>query len=174
MLLLKEKYVLIRSIVFMSMVFLNTTCIATSTLSGNIVVEIGSYFSPDKSFQAEITIANLGGFHILEIIKDGKVIHRIDDINAMVWIDDNKVLYSVSPIYGNPGIFIFDCKEITESVLVSPVNLTFAYPNGTDYFELVEYSHLTKAFFYYYASDVNSVDFSTFRKSENKRKQILK
>ena len=120
---------------------------------------------------AKITVSNLGGFKVCEIVEAGKLIYRVKDINGLIWISKTEILYSVSPIYGKPGIFVFDCKLRRKKAIVKPANFNTAYPDGADYFELKEYLFSEKAFSYYYAVDIDLVDFKIFR---NEKSLLLK
>src|SRR5262249_37122570 len=83
------------------------------------------------------------------------------------WASDNALVYSVSPIYGTPGIFMFDCASKETRRLVGPVTVDKAYPQGADYFELKKLSPEKKLVYFYYAPDVDAVDFTQFRTDRN-------
>lgn len=170
----KYLYLIAYLTVLISILLLNGSCAATPTISSKVLREIGTYYSPENSFKAKITVSSLGGFKVCEIVEGENQIHRVEDITALIWIGETEILYSVSPIYGKPGIFVFDCKTKLKRVIVKPKNLISAYPNGADYFELKDYLSSKKEFSYYYASDIDSVDFKKFRNKNNILKRKLK
>jgi hypothetical protein len=110
-------------------------------------------------------VAEVGGFTQLSVLRSAeKSPHLvIKDVTAAAWVAPSSLIYSTSPLYGSPGLYRFDCDHMTSTVLVGPRNKTADYPNGTDYFELhaVPVSAQGKLY-YYYAPEVDSVDFATF------------
>lgn len=86
------------------------------------------------------------------------------DVTGIAWISDNDLVYTVSPIYGQPGIFLFDCASMQTKRILGPKNADTAYPDGTDDFELqsVSFDRVKKLFFFY-APNVDQVDFKKFR-----------
>ncbi|MBW2058022.1 MAG: hypothetical protein JRJ26_11050 [Deltaproteobacteria bacterium] len=90
--------------------------------------------------------------------------YLVRDITGIAWISKHYLIYSVSPIYGQPGIFLLDCRSLETKTIVGPRNISKAYPNGSDYFELQSFSRdLSGTIYFYYAPDVDQVDFVQFR-----------
>jgi len=76
-------------------------------------------------------------------------------------LENDELAYSVSPIYGKPGIFIFDCIAKKTRRIAAPRHLDAAYPDGADYFELHALRNAQIEF--YYAPNVDTIDFNTLR-----------
>lgn len=120
-------------------------------------------FRPDEGqYWAELTISSLGGDFTLSVSGMSTTIEQgIRDITGIAWATTNHLLYSVSPIYGKPGIYILDCTTKETKRIISPVNFNIAYPNGADYFELHRLH--TEKIYFYYTPDVDSINFKEFR-----------
>lgn len=129
---------------------------------GKVVHEPGM-FQPDKGkYQAELAVNDLGGFFVLSVTQMGTpIVEEIKDVTGISWITESFLIYSVSPIYGNPGIYILNCLTREIKRIIAPKNINAAYPNGADYFELLRLS--TDKMFFFYSADVDSVDFRQFR-----------
>jgi len=109
----------------------------------------------------------MGGFKELELLpKNGKA-HRIRDVTGLTFVGESTLVYTVSPIYGKPGLFKYNCTTRKTNALVKPVTINKTYPHGADYFEL--HSVEDKKVCYYYSLDVDSTDFHSFRREENLR-----
>ena len=123
---------------------------------------VGEYFSKNHSCYFEIYSHENGGFNVLSIRLDKQTpLMEVADITGVIWDSPNKLIYSVSPIYGFPGIFIFDCSDKQSRTIVKAINTDQAYPEGADYFELLQLED--NKLLYYYAKDIDEVDFRTFR-----------
>lgn len=85
----------------------------------------------------------------------------VKDVTGVAFAGDAKVVYTVSPVYGKPGVFLFDCASRRLVTLVRPRFFNHAYPDGTDYFELSKASG--NDIYFYYAPDVDSADFAALR-----------
>ena len=81
-----------------------------------------------------LNISDMGGFIILRTINEKPLI--VDDITAIAILEKSKLLYSVSPIYGKPGIFLFDFKLNNNKRIVKPSFFKDGFSDGTDYFEI--------------------------------------
>jgi hypothetical protein len=101
----------------------------------------------------------MGGYSILSL--GSKNVDTIHDVTGIAWATPNMLVYSVSPIYGKPGIYIYDCIGQASRQIVAPKNMNNAYPDGADYFEL--YGMDGSKILFYYTNDVDSLDFSEFR-----------
>jgi len=136
--------------------------------------ERGSYPSPGDMCTAVLKVSPQGGFLQLSIQSNtGKLVHMADDITGFLWIDEKSLVFSSSPIYGKPGIFevICDRDQPTLKMLVAPKNVSSAYPDGADYFELKETKGRHVQF--YYGADVDSIDFNEFRTEKYLRSMVL-
>jgi len=151
------------SLVIVSISSLLIACSGESLLSGPAIAKRGSYISPGGGYEASLVINGMGGFLTLSIISksDKRRSKAIDDVTGIVWISRNKLLYTVSPIYGIPGIFVFDCKEMKMGRILGPKTFYKENPSGADFFELKKFSE-GKVYFYY-SPDVHSTDFDELR-----------
>jgi len=140
---------------------------ANSLSMGHVVKREGVYASPNGKCEASLTINELGGFLSLTIRRKGDERDSclVDDITGIVWISENELIYTVSPIYGQPGVFLYDCNLFETKRIVGPRTINTAYPDGADYFELQSFSPDSSGrILFYYSPDVDLVDFGEFRK----------
>lgn len=89
------------------------------------------------------------------------------DVTGVGILTGHSLIATTSPIYGRPGLYLLDCREGTERLLVAPRTIDAAYPHGADYFELVGRDQ--DKISYYYTRDVEVTDFSIFRNPKNLR-----
>jgi hypothetical protein len=103
-----------------------------------------------------------GGFLILNIVSksNGRRSNAINYVTGIVWIGENELLYTVSPIYGIPGVFIFDCRQMKTKKILGSKTINKAYPYGADYFKLKDFSQ--GKIYLYYAPDVEKANFYEF------------
>lgn len=124
----------------------------------------GKYPSPDGECHATLKIASMGGFLLLIAGKSALGILRVEDVNGMAWVQGHTLVYATSPIYGVPGIYVYGCDSNKTQRIVAPRTLNKAYPSGTDFFELKCISRRKPVtVYFYYAPDVDMVDFTKFR-----------
>lgn len=144
---------------------LTTACSKGSLLSGPAIDKLGTYISPGGGYTALLEHGE-GDMSVLTIVSksDGRRSKSIDAVTGIIWISENKLLYAVSPIYGIPGIFIFDCRKMKTKRILGPKTFYKGYPDGADHFELKEFSEGT--IYFYYSPDVDSTDFYEFRTKE--------
>lgn len=131
----------------------------------------GQYPSPGAHCEASIGVSEIGGFLVLSTRRlDGENRHVVRDMTGMAWAGSWDVIYTVSPIYGKPGLFRLNCSTMVEHRIVSPRTFSDAYQAGADYFELesVEVLGIVKAR-YYYTPNVDETDFTSFRSLQNQR-----
>lgn len=135
------------------------------------VVERGTYHSVDKRCQVELDISGMGGGKALILLgpPTSKKMVIAEDVTGFVWVDPKTLTYSVSPIYGKPGLFRFDCESKQTEVLVAPRTKSASSPDGSDYFELEGASSSTGEVCYFYGEDVEKIDFKAFRSPEHLR-----
>jgi len=153
------------SSVIVSICLLPIACSGEALLSGSAIDKLGTYISPGGGYTALLEHGE-GDMSVLTIVSksDGRRSKSIDDVTGIVWISENKLLYSVSPIYGIPGIFIFDCRKMKTKRILGPKTFYKGYPDGADFFELKEFSE--GKIYFYYSPDVNSTDFYEFKTKE--------
>ncbi len=144
-----------------------SSIIAEPLRTSEIINEQGSFSSPGGKYEAILRISDMGGFLTLSIVSkpDGRYSSTINDVTGIVWLDEDELLFSVSPIYGKPGIFIVACSEMKVKRILGPTTFNKAYPDGADYFEV---KHLFKEkVYFYYTPDVDSTYFPTFRAKDH-------
>ncbi len=92
-----------------------------------------------------------------------------DIVNVAV-ITPSIIAYSGSPVYGVPGIFLFDFGKKKVKCIVPATNLNSAYPDGTDYFEIDRIDLDTNEIFFWHVPDVDKADFAGDWKSGHEYK----
>jgi hypothetical protein len=122
--------------------------------------------SPTNECLAKLEISGKGGYLRLSIARHGSDFRNpdaIDDVTGISWVDGIQLVFSVSPIYGKPGIYLANCIENNSKPvrLAAPQTIDKAYPNGADYYELKSVSG--RDVFFYYGRDVDEIDFKNFR-----------
>jgi hypothetical protein len=131
--------------------------------------EPGHFASPGNACTAVLRRSSQGGFLQLYLGHDKNHVARVaDDVTAFAWASPNSVVYSVSPVYGHPGVFLARCSSRSAiTILVAPKNIDKAYPHGADYFELLSINgnHVE----YFYGEDVDTIDFERLRTDNNLR-----
>lgn len=118
----------------------------------------GEYPSRDSSCIAEVRISSMGGYRVLTLRDGGRQIGKaVDDMTALAWLPDGRLIYSTSPIYGKPGIYAFNCTSKEVSHIVRPRTKIKGYPDGADYFALHSVK-MEKGFIveYYYAANIDT------------------
>ena len=142
--------------------------------SKGAIKQAGSYLSADNKCTAILTKSKDAGFLKLYL----KVTHEnpyfvADDITGLSWINTHALVYSSSPVYGRPGVFLVTCdyKSHQPTTLVSPTNIDTAYPDGADYFELR--SVTGRRIDFYYGPDVDKIDFKNFHSASNLHTTML-
>jgi len=131
----------------------------------------GLYLSKNKKFQFELSVSGMGGFLILSagpVNQEPKI--KVDDVTGVIWLSERVLVSSVSPIYGRPEVFMFDCQTGEIKVLVKPETINQPYPDGEDYFELMGLSEGKREILYFYSKSVENVDLKNFRNETNLRR----
>jgi hypothetical protein len=125
--------------------------------------------TPNGACTASLKTSSQGGFLQLYIGHDqDHLAHVADDVTGIAWATSTSLVFSVSPVYGSPGIFLVTCSDnLNIKMLVGPNNIDKAYPQGADYFELR--SIIGHEIQFYYGDDVDKINFSQWRSSKNMR-----
>jgi hypothetical protein len=124
----------------------------------------GTYFSPDKTCRAALTVASMGGYFVLRATGPKRFTVTASDVTAFAWTGTHTLVYSTSPIYGVPGIYVSDLMEGGTRRIVAPRVKTRANPDGADYFELARISHgKPPVVYFYYAPDLEKANLDTLR-----------
>jgi hypothetical protein len=124
----------------------------------------GRYVSPDGTCQARLAVASMGGFLILTAGGPPRLRVRVEDVTGIAWIGQRTLVYTTSPIYGVPGVYVYECGSGKAERIVVPRTITKANPGGADFFELQRVSTgKPLTIYFYYALDVDGVNFDSFR-----------
>ncbi len=94
-------------------------------------------------------------------------IFPIEDVDAVMWINNSTLLFTVSPIYGCPGIFVYNYHNKLLKQIMKPKIIDKYFPCGADYFELAGFDFSNRTILFYYSSYVDSIDFNSFRSEKN-------
>jgi len=136
-----------------------TSPVYTGIKSEEVVKRPGNYKSADGLCSISLTTSDKGGF--LRLGFQGARARLVNDVTGVGYLTSNLVIYTVSPIYGRPGVYSYDCRSHRSKRIVSPRTKNEAYPDGADFFELKSLGK--RVIYFYFAPDVDSVDFATFR-----------
>ena len=137
--------------------------IKTSQLS-EVFKAPGSYSSPAAKCPISLTISDQGGFTQLVLRSRSGRNKTVSDVTGVIYISGDRLVYTTSPIYGMPGVFLYNCLSKNIKRIVGPKKIDKAYPRGSDYFELHDVEG--QKIYFYYAPDVDQIDFSHFRTKE--------
>jgi hypothetical protein len=131
-----------------------------NTDSTKVINRVGRFYSPNRRCLASIKISSMGGMLVLNLDKDPG--HQIEDVTGIAWISGRTLVYTTSPIYGTPGVYVYSCDSKQSRRIVAPRTINNAYPDGADYFRLQGISQATPTtVYFYYVSDVESLDVKT-------------
>lgn len=108
-----------------------------------------------------LEMSDMGGFQILNLPSKAKRKIKVDDVTGIAYRTNDSLVFTVSPIYGSPGVYIYDCVLNQKRRIVNPRTIDKAYPDGADYFELQDLRE--NKIYFYYAPAVDSTDFARFR-----------
>lgn len=125
---------------------------------------LGTYKSPSAKCPISLTISDKGGFTQLQLQSKSQDKKVVNDVTGVAYISNERLVYTTSPIYGTPGVFIYDCVSKNIRRIVGPKKIDKAYPQGADYFEL--YGIEKNKIYFYYSSDVDQINFDSFRTRE--------
>jgi hypothetical protein len=143
--------------------------ISAPARAGNpdLFAEPGVVRAPNGHCEASITQSPSAGFKVLAItqLRDGRREQALQarDVTGAVWMANDKLVYSLGPRQGTPGVFFFDCASGEHKHLVTATTQNKAYPQGADYFELDDFSR-GAVIWYYHVPDVAVMDTAAFRK----------
>jgi hypothetical protein len=142
----------------------------------DLFYEPGVMMAPNGSCEASIAQSPTGRFKVLVItrLRDRGRAQAVEakDVTGAVWIANDKLVYSIGPRHGTPGVFFFDCATGTGKRLVGATTRNKAYPQGADYFELDDFSR-GSYIWYYHVPDVTPMDTPAFRKLDFLRRMVL-
>src|SRR5947209_12757562 len=95
---------------------------ATHLASGNendSRLKNGVYKSPTGQCSVTLSGNAMGGHKLLQLPTSA----QMQDVSGLDWLTDSKLVYSVSPIYGQPGIYVYDCVRQKNRRIVAPRNI---------------------------------------------------
>ena len=121
----------------------------------------GVYETRKGKCDVSLQVSGMGGHTLLLLPSRAPQKQEIEDVSGVAYRSNDTLIFTVSPIYGKPGIFVYDCMSKLKKQIVKPHTINEAYPDGADFFELQEIRENT--IYFYYAPDVDSVDFTKFR-----------
>ena len=136
-------------------------------------LQTGQHRSPGGACEVRISVSAENGAHELFLVRPKSALVT-EDLSGAMWRDANTLVYSVSPIYGRPGLFALDCRTAHSRTIVAAVTKDKGYPDGADYFELVSVDQKKQEACFNYSPDVDSPDFEGFRTPEHIRCVRLK
>jgi len=125
-----------------------------ASASSRLTPRIGDVLEPESG-KCSVLITEEPGVGALDakLRLGSNTVASVMDVAEIFWTGETLV-YSVKPIYGDPGIYVWRCASSPPVKIVRPTNFSKAWPQGADYFRLVgeENGKLT----YEYAPDVDS------------------
>jgi len=144
-------------------------CLSPSLKSESVVIipqsgilhPSGVYESHKGNCMISLELSDKGGHAGLMLPSKAHQEQIINDVTAVAYLTNDSLVFTVSPIYGNPGVYIYDCVSKQMKRIVNPRTIDKTYPDGADYFELQELRG--NKIYFYYAPDVESTDFARFR-----------
>ncbi len=162
----KSRHTTLISTIFIILISLMQTNIlysneVTYVPTGNVFNKLGIYQPNGGKYQAHL-IHGEGDTTLLLVKYNGTSIsEEVIDITGAAWLTDSYLIYTVSPIYGKPGVYSFNCVTREIKRLVIPKTIDAASPDGADYFEL--YSLSVDKIYFYYSPDAGKTNFEEFR-----------
>jgi hypothetical protein len=151
---------------FLILLVLASTDLHAAASQPAVIRQAGKFSSPDGTCLASLEASEQGGFLVLTFPRGGN--YKVLDVTGITWASDKVLIYSASPLYGHPGIYLYSCGSRKTKRLVAPRTLNKAYPEGADYFELQRISLTNPTIIYfYYAPDVDKEEFKNFRSTSH-------
>jgi len=147
----------IRLVLLTSCMFALSGCRAVSHVTGSVEGQAGlePAFKPQPAGRHPelVPVSPLGRFRVsfprgegdvpilevTEILTGRACAKGVDDVTAGVWYEHGKeelLIYSVSPIYGIPGIWVLNPASGAIRRLVAPEHTKEGWPDGADDFEV--------------------------------------
>ncbi len=82
-----------------------------------------------------------------------RLVLDVADTREMAWVDE-VLLFAVSPAYGTPGIYAWQCPQPSVRRVVEPTRISREHPAGTDYYRLLRIDGRT--LYFAHAPDADS------------------
>jgi hypothetical protein len=77
------------------------------------------------------------GTHVLRarLYARDRLVLDVRGVREMTWVDE-VLVYAVSPVGGDPGVYVWDCPRATLRQVLRPSRVSSAHPRGTDVYKL--------------------------------------
>ena len=77
------------------------------------------------------------GTHVLRarLYARERLVREVPGAREMAWVDE-VLVYAVSPVGGDPGVYVWECPRATVRQVVRPSRVSSAHPRGTDVYKL--------------------------------------
>jgi hypothetical protein len=109
--------------------------------------------SPSRECLVKV-LQDAGNGHLrARLYARARLVLDIADTREMAWVDE-VLLFSVSPDYGKPGIYAWQCPERRVRRVVEPTRTSHDHPDGTDYYRILRIDGET--LYYAHAADAQS------------------
>lgn len=130
-----------------------------------VLRDVGSYNLPDGNCPFSIKNSPKGNFKQLSFPTGKGQSKDIDDLTGIAFSSERYLVFTISPMYGHAGIFLYNCAAKSINQIVAPSHITLAYPAGTDYYLLQRVDH--ELIYFYYAQDVDQINLANFEEKDN-------
>jgi hypothetical protein len=64
-----------------------------------------------------------------------RLVREVPGAREMAWVGE-VLVYAVSPVGGDPGVYAWDCPRVTIRQVLRPSRVSSAHPRGTDVYRL--------------------------------------
>jgi hypothetical protein len=64
-----------------------------------------------------------------------RLVREVPGAREMAWVDE-VLVYAVSPVGGDPGVYVWECPRATVRQVLRPSRVSSAHPHGTDVYRL--------------------------------------
>jgi hypothetical protein len=75
--------------------------------------------------------------HVLRarLYANNRLVREVPGAREMAWVDE-VLVYAVSPVGGDPGVYAWECPRVTVRQVLRPSRVSSAHPRGTDVYKL--------------------------------------
>jgi hypothetical protein len=130
-----------------------------------VLRDVGSYNLPDGSCAFSIKNSPKGNFKQLSFPTGKGQSKDVDDLTGVAFSSERYLVFTIGPMYGHAGIFLYNCVGKSINQILAPSHVTLAYPAGTDYYMLQKVDH--EMIYFYYAPDVDQINLANFEEKDN-------
>ena len=84
-----------------------------------------------------VKVLEEAGTHVLRarLYARDRLVRDVSGAREMAWVDD-VLVYAVSPVGGDPGVYVWECPRTTVRQVLRPSRVSSAHPRGTDVYKL--------------------------------------